>query len=80
MTGRPRPQGPPPPEGSCGPVEVKGQGPEPRGGAEPGADRGAIVNLNIIRPAGSEEDFYSKRAGRKEQELFFSFLLTPETH
>lgn len=54
MSGRPRRQGPPPPEGTCGPVGVKGQGPEPRGGVEPGADCGT-VSLKTIRPAGSEQ-------------------------
>lgn len=60
MTGRPRQQGPPP-EGIRGPVGVKGQGPEPKGGAERGANRGTNVTLSIIRPAGSEQDFYSER-------------------
>lgn len=54
MSGRPRRQGPPPPEGTCGPVGVKGRGPEQRGGVEPGADCGT-VSLNTIRPAGSEQ-------------------------
>lgn len=72
MTGHPRQQGPPP-EGICGPVGVRGQGPEQRGGVERGADRGAIATLSIIRPAGSEQDFYSKRTGRRGQDLFFSF-------
>lgn len=49
MIGHPRQRGPPP-EGSRGPAGVKGQGAEPRGGAQPAADRGAIVNRNIIRP------------------------------
>lgn len=71
MTRHPRQQGPPP-EGSCGPVGVKGQGPEPRGGVEQGAGRGAIVNLNIIRPTGSEQDFYSKKTG---MEYFFYYFL-----
>lgn len=63
MIEHPRQQGPPPEEGSCGPVGVKGQGPEPRGGVEQGADHGAIVSLNIIRPSGAEQDFYNKEDG-----------------
>lgn len=39
----------PPPGGICGPVRVKGQEPEPKGGA----DRGASVPLINIKPAGS---------------------------
>lgn len=59
MTGRLRRQEPRPEEGSSGPVGVKDQGPEPRGGVEREADSGATVSLNIIRPTGSEQD--SKR-------------------
>lgn len=47
-TVRQRQQGPPP-GGICGPVWVKGQEPEPKGGA----DRGASVPLSNIKPAGS---------------------------
>lgn len=49
MTGPPRRQGPPLPKGSCGPLGVKGWGPELREGLEQEADCGAIVSLNIIR-------------------------------
>lgn len=40
----------PPPEGMCGLAGVKRQGAEPRGGAEPAADRGVIDSPSIIRP------------------------------
>lgn len=75
MSGHPRQQGPPP-EGSRGPAAVKGQGAEPRGGAQLAADHGAIVNRNIIRP----------RRGRKKEQvreqrraLTFSLPLTSES-
>lgn len=65
MTGCPRRQEPPPEEGSSGPVDGRGPGAEPRGGAGQGAGRGASVSLNIIRPAEAEQDFCKKRAGRR---------------
>lgn len=61
MTGCLRQQEPPPEEGSRGLVEDKCQGPEPRGGAEREVDRGVTVSLNIIRPAGSEQNFYNRK-------------------
>jgi len=51
MTGRPGQRGPPP-EGTRGPVGDKGQGPEPKGGAERGSGRGIIVTRSPIRAAG----------------------------
>lgn len=50
MTGLPGQLGPPPKEGSRGPVGVKGQGPERREEVERQAGHGAIVRPIIIRP------------------------------
>ncbi|TNN61000.1 Leucine zipper protein 1 [Liparis tanakae] len=50
-TGGPGRRGPPP-EGTCGPLGVKGRGPEPKGGAERGSGRGTIGTRSPIRAAG----------------------------